>query len=135
MQKLVANTLLLLFIEYSGVAVTIIADLVSGLRRSHREGRPLTSRGLRRSVTKLISYYLALFSLSIVDAMIMTAGMVYAESGHPSPVAIFPFLTTLGAVSLALIEIKSICENSPHSHIFRQAAGIIKHLRRLKDTW
>lgn len=132
MHKIVANTLILLFAEYSGVAVTILADLVSGLRKSRREGRKLTSRGLRRSVRKLASYYLTLFSLSIVDAMVMIASVVYNQSGHTFPVATFPFLTTLGAVSLALIEIKSICENSPHSDIFRQAADIARRLRGIK---
>lgn len=128
MKKIIVETLVLLFAEYSGVAVTILADLFSGLRKSRREGKSLTSRGFRRTVQKLLSYYLALFSLSVVDGMIMTAAVVYNESGHAFPIAAFPFLTTFGAVSLALIEIKSICENSPHSDIFRQAADIAKRL-------
>ncbi len=130
MQKIIANTLILLFTEYIGVTVTILADLFSGLRKSQREGRKLTSRGLRRTVRKLVSYFLALFSLGIVDAMVMTAGIVYNESGHTFPIATFPFLSTFGAVSLALIEIKSICENSPHSDIFRQASGIMSRILR-----
>lgn len=132
MRKLVVYTLILLITEYSGVILTVIADLVSGLRKARREGRLLTSCGFRRTVRKLVSYFLALFSLSVVDAMIITAIIVYSMNGSDIPLSPFPFLTTFGAIALAMIEIKSICENSPHRSLFSQAFELLKKLSCLR---
>ncbi len=131
MQKqFVFPILILLVTEYTGVTLTIIADLVSGLRKSWREGKRCTSRGLRRTVRKLISYYLALFSLTVVDVMVISATLVYAAGGNSPAIPPFPFLTTFGALSLALIEIISICENSPHRSRFRRAFELLDRLRK-----
>ncbi|MDE5725230.1 MAG: phage holin family protein [Duncaniella sp.] len=130
MRNLFADILILLFAEYSGVTLAVLADLATGLRKSRREGRCLTSRGLRRTVRKLVSYFLALFSLTVVDGMVMVALVIYGTAGGGSPVPVFPFLTSMGAVSLALIELKSVCENSPHRDALRQAAGIFMKLRK-----
>lgn len=105
--------LALLAIEYAGVFLAVVADLVSGVRKSRRLGRPCTSGGLRRSVAKLSSYYLALFCLTVVDCMAIAALAALSMQGK-SVVPLFPYLTTLGALSVALIEAKSIGENSPH---------------------
>lgn len=123
-----APLLVLLVTEYAGVTLTVLADLVSGLRKSRREGRTLTSRGFRRTVRKLVSYYLALFSMSVVDVMVIAAGIVYASSGEESVLPSFPFLSTFGSISLALIEIKSICENSPENTDFSLLARMVRNL-------
>ena len=57
----VTSLLIILFVQYAGVLLAVLADLVSGLRRARREEVRCTSRGLRRTVAKLSSYYLALF--------------------------------------------------------------------------
>lgn len=103
--------LLLLSVEYSGVFIAVIADLVSGLRKSRSRGEKCTSWGLRRSVDKLLRYYLALMALSLVDFMAIAAFILLRDSGSVA-IPEFPFLTTFGALSLALIEVKSICEKS-----------------------
>lgn len=115
--------LLLLSVEYSGVFIAVIADLVSGLRKSRSRGEKCTSWGLRCSVDKLLRYYLALMALSLVDFMAIAAFI-------PGSVAIpeFPFLTTFGALSLALIEVKSICEKSEDKGDLRRAAGLLSDI-------
>lgn len=100
-------------IEYAGVLLAVVIDLISGLRKARLAGRPCRSRGLRRTVSKLTSYYLALFCLSTVDAMIITTLAVMSTLGRDI-IEPFPYLTTAGAISLALIETRSIIENSPH---------------------
>lgn len=125
-----SSLLALLVVEYLGIFLAVSADLVSGLRKARRDGRPCTSRGLRRTVAKLSSYYLALFCLTVVDGMIIAALVTFAGlDGAATALPPFPYLTTLGALSLALIEARSIAENSPHR------TDIFSALRLLFTLW
>ena len=125
-----SSLLALLVVEYLGIFLAVSADLVSGLRKARRDGRPCTSRGLRRTVAKLSSYYLALFCLTVVDGMIIAALVTFAGlDGAATALPPFPYLTTLGAFSLALIEARSIAENSPHR------TDIFSALRLLSTLW
>lgn len=109
----VASLLQLVSIEYVGAFLAVMADLVSGIRKSRRLGHPCTSGGLRRSVSKLSSYYLSLFCLTVVDGIAIAALQLLSAQGQEVAPP-FPYLTTLGSLSIALIETKSIAENSPH---------------------
>lgn len=119
--------LILLSVEYTGVFLAVIADLVSGLRKSRSRGEPCTSWGLRRSVDKLLRYYLALLALTLVDFMAIAAFILLHDSGSLS-LPEFPFLTTFGALSLALIEVKSICEKAEDKGDLRRAATLLSDL-------
>lgn len=129
--QFLSSLLVLLSVEYLGVLLAVLADLVSGLRRARRENRPCSSRGLRRTVAKLSSYYLALFCLSVVDAMIIMAIVTLDELGRAS-LPPYPYLSTLGAISLALIEVRSIAENSPHRTDIFNALKLLSELFRMK---
>ena len=134
--RLLTSLLLLLAVEYSGVLLAVIADLVSGVRRARREGHPCTSRGLRRTVAKVSSYFLALFCLTVIDSMIVASVVVLSACGSVN-LSPFPWLTTLGSASLVLIEAKSITENSPHRsriiEALRLFAGLVKRCRDLRN--
>lgn len=119
--------LLLLSVEYSGVFIAVIADLVSGLRKSRSRGEKCTSFGLRRSVDKLLRYYLVLMALSLVDFMAIVAFILLKDAGSMT-IPEFPFLTTFGALSLALIEVKSICEKAEDKGDLRSAAKLLSDL-------
>lgn len=119
--------LLLLSVEYAGVFLAVVADLISGLRKSHSRGERCTSWGLRRSVDKLLRYYLALMALSLVDFMAVAAFIVLRDAGSVS-IPEFPFLTTFGALSMALIEVKSIFEKAEDKGDFRRAATLLTDL-------
>ena len=125
----VTSLFIILFVQYAGVLLAVLADLVSGLRRARREEVRCTSRGLRRTVAKLSSYYLALVCLTVVDVMAVTSIIALDAMGRDT-IPAFPYLTTLGSLSLALIEAKSIVENSPHrTDIFnalRLLAGMMR---------
>ena len=125
----VTSLLIILFVQYAGVLLAVLADLVSGLRRARREEVRCTSRGLRRTVAKLSSYYLALFCLTVVDVMAVTSIIALDAMGRDT-IPAFPYLTTLGSLSLALFEAKSIVEISPHrTDIFnalRLLAGMMR---------
>ena len=79
--RFISSVLVLLCVEYSGVLLSVLADLVSGVRRARREGQSCTSRGLRRSVAKLSSYFLSLFCLTVVDGMIVAAIITLSSLG------------------------------------------------------
>lgn len=132
-----SSLLLLLAVEYLAVLLVVLADLVSGLRKARRDGIACTSGGLRRTVAKLSSYYLAVFCLTVVDGIIVSALFTLAEMGQPT-IPAFPYLTTLGSLSLTLIEAKSIAENSPHRTDFltalRLLIALIKRFRRATPT-
>lgn len=119
--------LILLCVEYSGVFLAVIVDLAVGLRKSRVRGEKCTSWGLRRTVDKLMRYYFALLALSLVDLMAVAAVILLRDSGSFS-LPEFPFLTTVGAIGLALIEVKSICEKSEEKGDFHTAARIISDL-------
>lgn len=108
-----AGILPVMVVEYTGVALAVTADLVSGVRKARREGAGCSSRGLRRTVSKLSSYYLLLFCLSVVDGMALAAVWSLQRLGQTT-LPPFPWLTSAGALSMALIEVISIVENSPH---------------------
>ena len=125
----VSSLLIILFVQYAGVLLAVLADLVSGLRRARREEVRCTSRGLRRTVAKLSSYYLALFCLTVVDVMAVTSIIALDAMGRDT-IPAFPYLTTLGSLSLALIEAKSIVENSPHRTDFFNALRLLAGMMR-----
>ena len=127
--RFISSVLVLLCVEYSGVLLSVLADLVSGVRRARREGQSCTSRGLRRSVAKLSSYFLSLFCLTVVDGMIVAAIITLPSLGK-SFLPPFPYLTTVGAVSLVLIEAKSIAENSPHRARLAEALHVFMSILR-----
>lgn len=126
--------LLLLAVCYAGVLLAILADLVAGLLRARRCGRPLTSGGLRRTVDKLTSYFTALFALTVVDSMIVAASLGLSACGATS-FPPFPYLTTLGAIGICLIEVKSIMESSAHKIDLHQAARTLRNLLTYWKVW
>ncbi len=125
--------LTLLSVCYVSVSVAVMADLISGVRKARLDGRPCTSRGLRRTVSKLTSYYLSLICLTVVDVIVMAALIAYTRAGAVAPVPPLPYCSTLGALSLVMIEVRSIAENSPHRASWLHAITMIfKLLKKIK---
>ena len=56
-------------------------------------------------------YYNALFALSVIDAMQMVA-VLYLRMTDTATVPILPVFTLFGALSIAIIEVKSIYEKA-----------------------
>lgn len=106
---MLSSILLLVAVEYTAVLLSVLADLVAGIRKSLGEGGKCSSWGLRRTVDKLARYYVTLFAMTAIDGMIVAASLLL---GDDAPMRPFPVLTTFGAVALALIELKSILETT-----------------------
>lgn len=91
--------------------VFILLDYWSGTRKARRNGIPLMSHGMRRSVQKACTYYNALLALAVVDAM-QIWGLWYINTFYSHDIPLFPWLTSVGAACIALIEVKSIMESA-----------------------
>lgn len=120
-------------IEYIGVLLAIAADLWSGLRKAQRNNIPRTSQALRRTVDKIARYFNALMALTVIDSMTISAAFFLNKTllWNIPPIPVFTFL---GAISLALIEVKSICEKSEEKGDLSQAADILQKLIKNPST-
>lgn len=103
--------LMLMLGEYVMVLLAVIADLVSGLRKARMRGEARRSKALRRTVDKLCRYYNALFALSVIDVMQMAA-IAYLRVTGTAQLPMLPAFTLLGAICIAIIEVKSIYEKA-----------------------
>jgi hypothetical protein len=110
MEKIITS-LWILFGIYILVLLAILADLWSGVRKAKQNGIVRSSYGFKRTVDKIARYYNMLFALTVVDAMQMTA-VWYLATYYDYRLPMFPFITLVGAIGLALIEIKSIYEKA-----------------------
>lgn len=114
-------------VEYLCVLLAILADLWSGWRKAGVRKERRSSRGLRRTVDKIARYFNAMIALTVVDVMII-AGAAYLRSVQGWDVPIFPVCTLLGALALALLEVKSICEKASDKGDLQEAAALIHKL-------
>lgn len=86
-------------------------DFWSGVRKAKFRGEKITSDGWTRTVSKLARYYNMLFAFVMIDAMQIT-GVWFLDTYYQYHIPIFPWLTMLGALIVAAIEIKSIFEKA-----------------------
>ncbi len=129
----------LLLFDYVGVLLSILIDLRSGTINARRRGVPRTSGGYRRTVDKASRYFITLLALSVIDGVFMVVALLLRSTmGWSIPV--LPLFTTIGAISLCLIEAKSVMENTQQKSDFTSAADSLsdllddKSLRRLIDA-
>lgn len=86
-----------------------LLDFKSGVRKARLCGEKITSDGWRRSVRKLGEYYRMLFAFVVVDCMHIVCSW-YLNSYFGYHIPTFPFITFIGALVVAAIEIRSIRE-------------------------
>lgn len=116
--------------EYILVLFSVLADLISGVRKAKQRGEARRSTALRRTVDKVSRYYVALFALTIIDMMQMSAiSYLRLLEGFDS-FLLFPLFTLLGSLGIALIEVKSIYEKAEEKEQrdYRDAASLLKSI-------
>lgn len=79
------------------VGVLVIGDMITGIWAAHKRAEPLTSAGLRRTVSKLVIYQIAIITGFIVE--------------HYLAGDIIPIVKLIGGV-IGMVELKSILENA-----------------------
>lgn len=116
--------------DYIAVLIAVIIDLRSALTHIRRTGGTPSSRGYRRTVTKLSGYYTLLLVLSVVDTLlIISVTLLQATMQWHLPA--FPLLTTIGAFAMTLIEAKSVMENSQKKSDYTDA---LKTMRKILEN-
>ena len=114
-------------VDYVTVVMAVMADLAAGLRRSRGANVPCTSRSFRRTVSKLVSYLNLLFAMTLIDVVLIVAA-VYLRVVHGLSFPMLPVATTLGAVALVLIEVKSIREKQFEKQDFSKTVQTLRDL-------
>ncbi|MDD3038250.1 hypothetical protein [Bacteroides sp.] len=107
-------------------------DFWAGIRKAKQRGEKITSEGWQRTVNKIARYYNMLLALVVVDCM-QISGVWYLDNYYDYHIPIFPFITILGAMVVAAIEVRSIFEKAEDkakkqiSDVAVLAAEIAKH--------
>lgn len=89
----------------------IAFDFWAGIRKAKERGEKITSDGWKRTVDKIARYYNMILALVVIDCM-QIGGVWYLDSYYDYHIPIFPFITLLGAMVVAAIEVRSIFENA-----------------------
>lgn len=131
MEKIMV-TLWLLFGIYIMVLIAILADLWSGVRKAKQNNIVRSSYGFKRTVDKIARYYNVLLALTVVDTMQMGA-LWYLETYYDISFPMFPFVTLIGAIGIALIEIKSIFEKAEDKVQFEHIGTLAGRVIANKD--
>ena len=118
-----AFVLALMIGEYVLVLLAVAADLWSGVRKARQRGEARRSKALRLTIDKLCRYYNALFALTVIDVM-QIAAVEYLRVACGYPLPLFPLLTLIGAVGIAIIEVRSIHEKAEEKHQAETEAAV-----------
>lgn len=107
-------------------------DFWAEMRKAKQRKEKITSEGWKRTVDKVSRYYNMLLALTVIDCM-QISGIWYLDSFYSYRIPIFPFITMLGALCVATIEVKSILERAEEkskkqvSDVAILIAEIMKH--------
>lgn len=102
-----------------GVMLAVLIDFWSGTTTAKALGEPLMSKGFRRTISKFKDYFMVLLFVLIFDAF----GLCLTHWYH------LPFASILAAISILVIEIKSVVENLRRKR--SKAADIPEMVRRI----
>jgi len=103
---------LVLALLYFLVLVLVFIDLRGGIKKAKRNKQYVSSRGLRRTMSKIATYLVVLLAVTIVDTMLMLGIYGVRQYGSLLTTPVFPILTFIVAIFTGIIEVKSIYENT-----------------------
>lgn len=128
------TAMILMTSEYLLVLLSVTADLMSGLRKARQRGEARRSKALRLTVDKLCRYYNALFAVSVIDVMQMSA-VEYLRVVCHYDIPMIPAITLLGSIGIAVIEVKSIFEKAEEKEQteIRNVAWMLAKLLKERD--
>jgi hypothetical protein len=104
---------------FIATGILIVADLVTGLMAARKTGKPITSAGLRRTVSKFLIYNIAVGCAFLVQKHLM---------GDLVPVS------NIVSSAIGLAELKSILENADKINGGSILKNIIQKLGSANDT-
>lgn len=126
---LIADSLLFALM-HALVLVAVLVDLTSGWRRAKRLGIARTSRALRRTVSKINTYYSCLLLLSMVDIALYAIDL-WERFSLPE----LPYFCAVGTVLVLIIELRSVYENrSQRDPLYPEEKTLSEQLVRAGET-
>lgn len=107
-----------LSIMYLAIVLLVALDLWSGVQKAKKRGEARMSYGYRRTIDKLSKYFNSMFVVGVVDLMILFSPVYETIKIIPA----FPYLSLLGVLFVAFIELKSIREKAEDKQQFKSAS-------------
>ncbi len=104
---------------FIATGILIVADLITGLMAARKTGTPITSAGLRRTVSKMLIYNLAVGSAFLVQHYMMADAV---------PVS------NIVSSAIGMVELKSILENADKISGGSVMKTILQRLGSVNDT-
>lgn len=120
---------IIVLVIYLLVALAIFLDLWAGIRKAKARGEYRSSAGLRKTVDKFCRYYNMLLTVTVIDVLqMLLLGFLNHLYGYTIPV--LPVITTLGAIFIVFIELKSIFEKNDRKEQakIQQAAADLRRI-------
>lgn len=129
----VFQMLVIICIEAIVVLISMSVDFVSGFHKAKLRGEERNSYGLKRTVSKFILYMGSLSIACGIDLIFFSCK--FWELIHFSALTSIPVVTTIIAVFICVVEIRSIWEKADKKHR-EEAARAIDLISKLinKDT-
>ena len=104
-----------LIMIYGGVFLSMLIDLISGLRKARLLGQKRTSRGYKRTCDKAMRYFLPMSCLTIIDIIV-------------SALSPLPVMTMVMGIYNIFCEIKSIMESTHDKQEIERYATLVNML-------
>lgn len=120
MQEHFYQTALLIFLCFLGIIISMVVDLIAGVRKARELGRARTSTGYKKSCAKAIKYFCPFFVAVCID--IITCVVI--------PV---PTFSMLWACWVMFCEFKSVREKAWEKEEIRQQNKTMKVILENKD--
>lgn len=120
MQEHFYQTALLIFLCFLGIIISMVVDLIAGVRKARELGRARTSTGYKKSCAKAIKYFCPFFVAVCID--IITCIVI--------PV---PTFSMLWACWVMFCEFKSVREKAWEKEEIRQQNKTMKVILENKD--
>lgn len=120
MQEHFYQTALLIFLCFLGIIISMVIDLMAGVRKARELGRARTSTGYKKSCAKAIKYFCPFFVAVCID--IITCIVI--------PV---PTFSMLWACWVVFCEFKSVREKAWEKEEIRQQNKTMKVILENKD--
>lgn len=123
----VVDMLSMIFLIMLTPLLFILIDLGAGVHKAKVRNEPISSKRLRATIRKIARYYNVLFVLMALDLM-QLACLWYMQKIGAWDLLMFPWLTSLGAIGIGLIEVKSVLEpaDEKESRQMRDLISLIK---------
>lgn len=131
MNQQIVFILTIWLICYLSEIITPIIDFRVGIRKAKERGEEITSDRWKDTPKKISNYLLFTFAVTVVD-LVQMALVHYLSKFYGWSIPLLPFLTSVAAIGVCLIEVKSIYENNDVKtkrearEIAKMAAAIVK---------